>query len=104
MGYLCCVPGYKSNYKKDKPNFICKLFFMTTDVVVRSGFLLLLCDFLNIMRTFIHYMLCNHLIYYELNIIYIYIYYRFIVRFPIGCDFFFITYCLHLFLSLTSSL
>ena len=25
--------------------FICKLFFMTTDVVVRSGFLLVVCDF-----------------------------------------------------------
>ena len=20
MGYSCCVPGYKSNYKKDEPN------------------------------------------------------------------------------------
>ena len=33
-------------------------FFMTTDVVVRSGFLLVLCDLCN-MRTLIHYMLCN---------------------------------------------
>ena len=32
---------------------------MTTDVVVRSGFLLVLYDFSNIMHTFIHYMLCN---------------------------------------------
>ena len=131
MGYSCCVPGCKSNYKKDEPSvtvfkfpsigelrqnllhniprkfdkitqstracikyfedknvhgfnihtnregttytvsdvvlikffyctsciitniksmlkwyyFICKLFFMATDVVVRSGFLLVLCDF-----------------------------------------------------------
>ena len=33
---------------------------MATDVVVGSVFLLVLCDFGNIMRTFIHYiMLCN---------------------------------------------
>ena len=35
---------------------------------------------------------------------YIYIYYRFIVRFPIGLDFLFITFLLHFLLSWTSSL
>ena len=39
------------------------------------------------------------------NIIYwTYYYYRFIVRFPIGLDFLFITFRLHVFLSLTSSM
>ena len=51
------------------------------------------------------YMICYaikyHLIYYELNIIYIF---SLIVRFPIGFDFLFITYFLHFFLSWTSSL
>ena len=37
-------------------------------------------------------------------ILYIYIYYRFIVRFPIGLDFLFITFFLHFFLSWTHSL
>ena len=103
MGYSCCVPGCKSNYKKEESSvtvfkfpsigelrekllqniprkfdkitqstrvciksfedkdvhssnihtnpdgttyyFICKVFLMTTDVVVRSGFLLVFCDF-----------------------------------------------------------
>ena len=43
------------------------------------------------------------IIYYYLKLI-IYIFYLFIVRFPIGLDFLFMTFLLHFFLSLTSSL
>ena len=38
------------------------------------------------------------------SVLYYYYYYRFIVRFPVGLDFLFITLLLHLFLSWTSSL
>ena len=39
----CIITNIKSMLKWHY--FICKLFFMATDVVVRSGFLLVLCDF-----------------------------------------------------------